>query len=208
MKLYDTKGAPNPRRVIIYLAEKGLLGKMDLEIEQLSIMKGEHKTKEYRAVSPMAQVPCLVLDDGSSITETAAICRYLEALHPTPPLFGATPKEQAVIEMWIRRMDLSFMMPIAMHFRHTHPMMAQLETQIPEWGALNKERTLGMMKFLNRSLEGKDFIAGEYSFADILGLTNLDFAVGTKISIPEEFSNLRAYHERLLARPSAGAVAA
>lgn len=207
MKLYDTKGAPNPRRVIVYLAEKGLLDKGDLEIEQVAIMKGEHKTKEYRAVSPMAQVPCLVLDDGTGITESAAICRYFEGLHPEPPLFGKTPKEQALIEMWIRRMDLSFLVPIAMHFRHTHPMMAQLETQIQEWGALNKERVLGMMKFLNRSLEGKEFIAGAYSFADILGLTNLDFAAGTKIAIPEELSNLRSYHERLLARPSATAAA-
>ncbi len=207
MKLYNTAGAPNPRRVLIYLTEKGLLGKLDLDIEEIAIMKGEHKTDEYRALSPLAQVPCLVLDDGTSLSESVAICRYFESEHPQPALFGNTSKEKALIEMWIRRMDLNFMIAIAMHFRHTHPAMAKLETQIPEWGALNKKRTLSLMKFLDRSLEGQDFLVGDYSFADVLALTNLDFATATRVPVPEELKNLTAYHARLLARPSAKAAA-
>jgi glutathione S-transferase len=208
MKLYDTARAPNPRRVLIYLAEKGLLGKIDeLEIEQVSIMEGEHKTPEYRKVSPLSQVPCLVLDDGTGITESVAICRYFEELYPNPPLFGTDAKSRTLIEMWIRRLDLSFLIPVAMHFRHTHPMMATLENQIKEWGELNKARVEKVMGFLNKSLEGKDFIAGDYSIADVLALTTLDFATGTRIPIPAELKNLSAYHKRLLDRPSAQASA-
>ncbi len=201
MKLYNTKGAPNPRRVLIYLAEKGLTD--TIELEEISIMKGEHKQPAYREKSPLGQTPCLVLDDGTSMTESIAICRYLEALHHEPPLFGTKPKQIALIDMWSRRFELSLFIAVAMHFRHTHPAMAELEQQNKEWGLLNKERGIKMMKFVDRSLAGKEFIAGDYSFADIVGLTTLDFATATGIPIPDELENLSAYHQRLLARPSA-----
>ena len=205
MKLYNTKGATNPRRVLIYLAEKGLLGKIDgLEIEDIAILKGEHKTPEYRKISPLSQVPCLVFDDGSTLTESVAICRYFEALYPTPPLFGRDNKEAALVEMWVRRIDMLFLMPVAMHFRHLHPAMAQLEKQIEEWGKLNKARVESMMGFFDKHLADKEFLLGDYySFADIMALATLDFATATKIPIPEELTSLIAYHERLRARPSA-----
>lgn len=203
MKFYDTQGAPNPRRVRIYLAEKGL--ENEVEIEMVSIMKGEHKEPAYRKISPLSQVPALVFDDGTSITESVAICKYFETLHPTPSLFGVEAKQVALIEMWQRRFELMLFSGIAMHFRHTHPAMAALEKQNKEWGLLNKERVLKLMKFFNLALEGKKFIAGDYSFADITGIVCLDFATQTRISVPDEFTNLVGYHKRLSGRDSAKA---
>ena len=202
MKIYDDKLAPNPRRVRVFLAEKGI----DVPYEQVSIMKGQHKTPEFRKKSPLSQLPALELDDGTVITETVAICRYFEELHPEPPLMGTTPLEKAQIEMWQRRMELSVMMPVAMSFRHTFPGFAALENQIKEWGELNKERALGAFKWLDKQLAGKQFVAGDkYTIADITGLCTVDFAKFAGIEIPEDCQNLKAWYERVAARPSAKA---
>ena len=201
MKLYDTKLAPNPRRVRIFLAEKGI----DVPIEEISIMKGEHKTPDYRKLSPLAQVPTLVLDDGQTMTESITICRYFEALHPDPPLFGADPVAVAMIDMWQRRIELLWMMSVAMHFRHCHPAMAQLENQNKEWGEDNKTRVLKMMKFFDGQIADREFIAGDFSVADITALCTIDFGIMARITIPDEHKNLKAWHERLSARPSAQA---
>ncbi len=201
MKLYDSKLAPNPRRVRVFLAEKGI----DLPIEQVSIMEGEHKKPDYIKVSPLSQVPALELDDGRTITESMAICRYFEALHPDPPLFGRDPVEVATINMWQRRIELLWMGAVAMHFRHCHPAMAALENQNKAWGEDNKKRVLKMMKFFDQQMDGKEFIAGDFSVADISALCTIDFGFMARIEIPDDHKNLQAWHDRLSARPSAQA---
>ena len=206
MKLYDTHMAPNPRRVRIFLAEKNIpVGSDDIEIESLSIMKGEHKKDDYRQISPLSQVPALQLDDGEVLTESIAICRYFEELHPNPILFGSTALDKAVIEMWNRRCELLLFMPVAMHFRHCHPAMAQLEKQNQQWGELNKKRALKIMDFINSQMKDRDWLSKNFSIADITALVALDFASATQCEIPDELGNLKAYHQRLSARPSAKA---
>ena len=125
MKLYHSPQAPNPDRVVYFLRAKGKLDAVDLE--EVSIMKQEHKTPEYREVSPFSQVPALVLDDGTKITESRAICTYFEGIFPEPNLMGADPKEKALIEMWDRRVEIMFFVQFATWFRNAHPMMAPLE---------------------------------------------------------------------------------
>ncbi|MEG9861963.1 MAG: glutathione S-transferase [Parvularculales bacterium] len=200
MKLYDTTLAVNPRRVRVFLAEKGI----EVPMEQVDIMKGEHKTSEYRKISPLSQVPALILDDGQVLTESIAICRYFEGLQPEPNLMGKDALECAIIEMWQRRMELNFMIPVAMYYRHTHPAMAELETQIPEWGEINKERIIKMLSFIDRSIEGRDYIAGDrYTLADIVAMTTIDFARFTRTKIPEECNNLTQWYEKVSSRDSA-----
>ena len=202
MKLYDDKYAPNPRRVRIFLAEKGI----EIPVQEVSIMKGEHKTPEFRKISPMSQVPALELDDGTCLTETLAICRYFEATNPEVPLFGRTPVESALVEMWQRRAELNLMMPTAMFFRHTNEIMAQLEDQMPEWGVKNKPRIVGGMKFFDAHLKGHDFLVDDYySVADIVLLTTIDFANFAGVPIADELVNLKAWYDRVSARPSAQA---
>ncbi len=203
MKLYTTQGAPNPRLVNIYLAEKGI----SVPKEEVSIMKGEHKTSEYRKKSPLAQVPVLEMEDGTCMTESVAICRYFETLQPDPPLFGTDAKSIAEIEMWRRRLELLLFMPAAFSFRHMHPAMAGLESQIKEWGELSKDRTGKMIGWLNQQMEGRDFIASSgFSIADITGLVAMDFAIhAARVPLPENPPHLKRWHERLSARPSAKA---
>lgn len=202
MKLYDDQFAPNPRRVRIFLAEKGI----EVPVEQVAIMKGDHKTPEFRKISPMSQVPALELDDGTCLTETLAICRYFEETTPDAPLFGRTPVEIALVEMWQRRAELNLMMPTAMFFRHTNEIMAQLEDQMPEWGEKNKARIVGGMKFFDAHLQGHDFLVGDYySMADIVLLTTVDFAAFAGVPIADELENLKAWYSRVAARPSAKA---
>ncbi len=123
MKLYDTSYAPNPRRVRIYLAEKGI----EVPKVQVDLMKGEHRQEAYRKIAPNSRVPALQLDDGTVILESIAICRYFETLHPDPPLMGADAKDSAIVEMWQRRMEWELMLPMVLTFRNTHPAMAERE---------------------------------------------------------------------------------
>jgi glutathione S-transferase len=127
--------APNPRRVRIFLAEKGI----DLPETRIDMMKREHKSAEFRAKNPMGQIPTLELDDGTCISETVSICRYLEALHPDKPLFGTTALEQAQIDMWIRRVEFQLMTPVGMFWRHAHPLTAALLTQFKDFGESNRD---------------------------------------------------------------------
>ena len=196
MLFFDGGGAPNARRVRIYLSEKGI----DMPMKSIDIMKSEHKT------SPLSQVPVLELDDGSFITESIAICRYLEALHPEPNLMGLDPKEIAQIEMWQRRLELLLMMPIAAVFRHGHPAMAHLENQVTEWSEANKPRILNFYNWLDKQLEGKNFIClNRYTLADVTALTCFEFAKWPKINIPDNCHNLKTYYQMLSDRPSAKA---
>ena len=202
MIFYDGGGAPNARRVRIYLSEKGL----DVPMKTIDIMKSEHKTDEYKKISPLSQVPALELDDGTFITESIAICRYFEALNPDPNLMGTDPNEIAIIEMWQRRLELLLMMPIASVFRHGHPAMAHLENQVIEWSEANKPRILSFYNWLDKQLKGKDFIClNRYTLADVTALTCFEFAKWPKINIPEDCLNLKKYYQMLSDRPSAKA---
>jgi len=203
LKLYNSNFAPNPRRVRVFLAEKGL----SIPRVEVDLAKLEHKTAKFSAVNPFQIIPALELDHGAVIGESIAICRYFEELYPEPNLFGATPLERARVEMWQRRVEWHLLLPIAQVFRHTHPHMANLEEpQIAEWAAANRPRTLRNMTIFDGVLRDRPFVAGgRFTVADITGLVALDFARSARISIPPELANLHRWHEALRARPSAAA---
>jgi len=202
MKLYDGGRAPNPRRVRIFLAEKGL----SVPMEPVNLGALEHKTAAYTAINPLQRVPALVLDDGTVITESMAICRYFEGLRPEPPLFGRGGREEALVEMWNRRIELNLYEAVSAVFRHLHPAMREMENQIPEWGEANKPRAIALLALLDRELAGRLYVAGEhYSVADITGLVAVDFMKPAKLEVPEEFASLRRWHAQVTARPSAKA---
>ena len=201
MKLYDGGRAPNPRRTRIFLAEKGI----NVPTEQVDMMQMEHKTPEYTAINPLQRMPALVLDDGTILTESIAICRYFELLQPEPVLFGRTPKEIAIVEMWQRRVELHLLFPISQVFRSLHPAMAQMEIpQVPAWGEANKPRVQEFLALLDKELAGRRYVAGEnFSVADITGLVAVDFMKPAKLSVPDQLANVRRWHAELSARPSA-----
>ena len=203
MKLYNSNLAPNPRRVRIFLAEKGV----SIERVEVDLGKLEHKTPQFSRLNPFQTIPILELDDGTRIAESIAICRYIEALWPEPNLFGVTPLEQAMIEMWQRQLELRLLLPIAQVLRHTHPRMAEMETpQVPEWAAVNRPRALHAMAIVDEALRERTFIAGDrFTVADVTGLVALDFAKPARIAIPPELVHLNRWHATLKARPSAAA---
>ncbi|HVP99540.1 MAG TPA: glutathione S-transferase [Roseiarcus sp.] len=203
MKLYNSNVAPNPRRVRIFLAEKGV----SIPQVQVDLGKLEHKTPEFAAVSPFQVIPALELDDGTVIGETIAICRYIEELHPEPNLFGTTPLERATIEMWQRRLEWHLFLPVAQVFRHTHPHMAKMEQpQVADWAAANRPRVLRNMAIFDGVLRDRPYIAGErFTVADITGLVALDFTKPARIAVPPELENLTRWRAALAARPSAAA---
>jgi glutathione S-transferase len=203
MKLYGAPNpAPNPRRVRIFLAEKGI----ELPETPVDMRKREHKAPEFREKNPAGQIPVLELDDGRTLSETVSICRYFEALHPTPPLFGQDAFEQAEIDMWIRRVEFVLMTPTGMFWRHAHPYTASLLTQFKDFGESNREAVAGAMTWFDRQLKDRDYIAGaHYSMADICALTTIDFADFIGLPMPESATHLRAWHARVIARPSASA---
>ena len=194
--------APNPRRVRMFLAEKGI----DLPETRIDMMKREHKSPEFRAKNSMGQIPTLELDDGTCISETVAICRYFEELHPTPPLFGATAVEKALVDQWVRRVEFAVMMPVGNFWRHAHPRTAALLTQFKDFGESNKATYQGAQKYINRELEGREFLTGDgLTMADICLLSSVDFADWIGLPVEEEFGNLVAWRARMKARPSADA---
>jgi glutathione S-transferase len=203
MKLYDGARAPNPRRVRIFLAEKGIT----VPREQVDLGAMQHKSAAYTAINRLQRVPALELDDGTVLTESIAICRYFEALQPDPPLFGRTGVEAAVIEMWNRRVELHLYLPVSHVFRHLHPAMKELEApQVAAWGEANKPRVLEFLALLNDQLAHHAFIAGgAYSVADISGLVAVDFMKPAKLAVPDEFMHVRRWHGQVSARPSAAA---
>ncbi|MEM9668765.1 MAG: glutathione S-transferase [Pseudomonadota bacterium] len=176
MKLYQTPKAPNPDRVVFFLRAKGRLD--DVDLEEISIMEQAHKTDAYRKISPMSQVPALVLDDGRTLTESRAICTYFEALWPEPNLLGTDPFEKGEIEMWERRIELMWMLPFAMWFRNAHPMMAPLEKpQLPEMAEKSERGARAFVKRLAAHLEKNDFVAaGRFTNADIMAFVTCGFS--------------------------------
>lgn len=200
--LYDQPRAPNPRRVNIFVAEKGI----EIPRQTIDIMKGEHKQEPFLGRVGRAQLPALELEDGTVLIETQAICRYLEALHPEPNLMGTDPLETAVIEMWQRRVEFGLYACVAFAFRHTNPHMAALEEQCSDWGAVNAGRIDERMAELDRRLEGREFLAADrFTIADITALVAVDFLRVLKRRVPEEMPHMAAWHGRVGARPSAGA---
>jgi glutathione S-transferase len=203
LKLYNSNVAPNPRRVRIFLNEKGV----SIPLIEVDLGKLEHKRPEFSARNPFETIPTLELDDGTMIDESIAICRLIEELHPEPNLFGATALERALVEMWQRRLEWRLFLPIAQAFRHSHPRMAEMENpQVPDWGAANRPKALRAMGILDATLRERRFIAGDrFTVADITGLVALDFAKPARIAIPPELTHLNRWHETLAARPSATA---
>lgn len=202
--LYDAPSpAPNPRRVRIYLAEKGL----SVPVQSLSIVAGEHKGDEFVAKYPPGQLPVLALDDGRMIGESVAICRYFEALHPEPPLFGTDPVSIAEIDMWMRRVEFTLMMPVGNIWAHTHPFTARVvKPQYKDFGESNRPRVDGALRRFDKVFEGSEYLAGAaYSVADILLLTTIDFATFIGAGMADDTPELAAWHARVSARPSASA---
>lgn len=204
MKLYTSHRAPNPRRVRWVMAEKGI---EDVELVELDIMVGEHKTPEYRARVGVPHVPSLTLDDGTTISESIAIGRYLEALYPEPNLFGQDAREQAIVEMWMRRGEFYLANPIMLSVRHSHPALAALEaTQLPQVADYNKVSAERFMKTLDRHLADREFMAlDRFTIADIVAVVGLDFARLVKYRPPDEFIHLARWLEACRARPAAKA---
>jgi glutathione S-transferase len=203
MKLYDGGRAPNPRRVRVFLAEKGI----SVPIEEIDLSSMQHKSAAYTAINPLQRLPALMLDDGTVITESIAICRYFEVLHPAPALFGTGALEQAMVEMWNRRVEQNLLFPVTQAFRHLHPAMKAMEVpQIAQWGETNKTRVLDFLPILDRQLAARRFVAGEtYSVADITTQVAVDFMKPARLALPLEHGNIRRWHAEVAARPSAKA---
>jgi len=203
VKLYDTPLAPNPRRVRWFLAEKGVT---DLPIVTLNLIKGDHKTAEYLEKAGLPHAPMLELDDGTHITESIAICRYLESRYPEPNLFGRTPEETAVIEMWQRRAEFLVATPFMLWVRHTAPALAALEAQSPEIAERQQTQAMKGLELLDRRLADRDWIAADrLTIADIAAFIGLDFARLIRFRPPAELPNLNRWAEAMRARPAAQA---
>lgn len=204
MKLYTSHRAPNPRRVRWVMAEKGI---EDVELVEIDILTGEHKTPDYRSRVGVPHVPALELDDGTTISESIAIGRYLEALYPEPNLFGIDAREQAIIEMWTRRCEFYLANPIMLSVRHSHPALAALEAvQMPQLADYNRAAAEKFMKTLDRRLTEHEFLAEDrFTIADIVAVVGLDFARLIKYRPPEELTHLARWLEACRARPAAKA---
>jgi glutathione S-transferase len=203
MKLYDSFRAPNPRRVRWFLAEKGV---NDIEIVNVDLFKGEHKTPDYLAKAGTPMAPALELDDGTVITESVAICRYLESLYPEPNLFGRDPKETAVIEMWTRRAEMLLANPLMQAVRHGHPALAALETQVPEVAENNRQTAMNALSLFDSQLAKHPFIAGErITMADIVAAAGLDFARLVRFAPPESLTHFSRWRTEMMARDAAKA---
>ncbi|MEP6966539.1 MAG: glutathione S-transferase [Pseudomonadota bacterium] len=203
MKLYDSRRAPNPRRVRWLMAEKGI---EDIEVEDVDLFAGHHRAPEYLARAGIANVPALTLGDGTTVTESLAICRYLEALYPTPNLFGADARETAVIEMWTRRAEMMAATPLMMAVRHGHPALAALETQIPEVAATNRRSAERSLAFFDRRLGASEWLgADRVTIADGVLFIGMDFARMVRFAVPEDLTNLTRWLAAMRARPSATA---
>ncbi len=186
--------APNPRRVRLFLKAKGLT----IEEKMVSLMAREHKSDAVVALNPRGQVPFLELDDGRVIAETISICRYLDDLHPTPPLIGSDPFERAETDMWIRRVETGLGTPVGLFWQHGHPFTAKIVQQIPAMGEAARAQALVMMGWFDGQLAGRQFLAGDrFTLADITLLTIVDFAGWIGLAMPEDAAALTAWHARV-----------
>jgi glutathione S-transferase len=201
MKLYDSPRAPNPRRVRWFMAEKGI---DDIEIVTLNLLEGAHKQPDYLQKAGLPMLPALELDDGTTITESIAVCRYLESRYPEPNLFGRDPREVAVVEMWLRRAEMLTATPLMLSVRHTHPALAVLEQQNPAVAEYNAGIALKGLEVLDRQLAGRDWIvADRLTIADIVAFVGVDFARLIKWKPPEALTNVSRWAEAMRNRPAA-----
>ena len=200
MKLYDGGRAPNPRRVTLYLAEKGIA----VEMVPVDMGQKEHKSDLLSTKNPLQRLPILELDDGTILTETIAICRYFEELYPQPPLFGTAALERAQVETWQRRVELNFFLPVAFAFRHTHPAMKDWEVpQMPEWGEINRPKAQEFLVLLNDALADRPYIAGaHFSVADITAYITVGFMKPAKIAMPEGLTHVQRWYASVSERPA------
>jgi glutathione S-transferase len=203
MKLYDMGRAPNPRRVRIFLAEKGI----EVPRQEVDLGALEQRSDEFTEINPMQRIPVLVLDDGTVISESVAISLYFEKLHPEPNLFGRGALESAQVEMWNRRLELHFYGPVSQSFRHTSPGMAKREkVQVPDWGAVCRDQAVDFVNFLEAELGKREYVAGDrFTIADITALCTVDFMRVIKLSLTPEMKNLTRWHASVSSRPSAKA---
>jgi glutathione S-transferase len=203
MKLHQSKRAPNPRRVRWFMAEKGI---EDIEIVEIDIFGGDHRTPAYLAMAGLPHVPALELDDGTGITESIAICRYLEHLHPEPNMFGKTPLENAVIEMWTRRAEMLVATPLMLSVRHSHPALAALEKQVLKIAEAQREAAERGMTVLDARLGESAFIAADrITMADIVAFVGIDFARMVKFRPTADLTHVARWMEAMSARPAASA---
>jgi glutathione S-transferase len=209
MKLYDYKEAPNPRRVRIFLAEKGIT----LPTVAVDLRAGEQFTAAFRRVNPECTVPVLEFDDGRRLTEVIAICLYLELAHPVPALMGVGEQERAIIADWHHRIERQGFWAVGDAFRNSVPGLKGRALpgpddyeQIPALAERGRARVRRFFEMLDRELTGRAFVAGErYTIADILALVTVNFAARIGLQVPEQCSDLRRWHQAVSARPSAAA---
>jgi glutathione S-transferase len=203
MKLYDGGRAPSPRRVRIFLAEKGI----EVPLIPIDMAAMGHKSRAVTERNPLQRLPVLELDDGTVLTETVAICRYFEELHPEPALFGRGALGKARVEMWQRRLELNLYQPVGHAFRHTHPAMKEWEVpQIADWGEANRPKAMEFLHILDEHFASNAFATGdEFTIADITGLVAMDFMKPAKITVPPELTNVLRWYADLKSRPSAAA---
>jgi glutathione S-transferase len=202
VKLYDSKMAPNPRRVRIFLAEKGI----EVPTVQVDIGTAENRKSPYIDKNPMGGIPMLELDDGTCIAESVAICRYFEEQQPEPSLMGVDGRDRALVEMWNRRMEFEVFLPIAQVFRNSHDFFKGRIPQVPEYGEVCKQTAMKRLEWLDAELADREFVAGDrYTIADITAQCGIDFGRVSGIRPGPEQKNLTRWHEAVSARPSAGA---
>jgi glutathione S-transferase len=209
MKFYDCKTAPSPRRVRIFLAEKGI----DIETVQIDLGKGEQFSNEFRALNPDCTVPVLQLDDGSGISEVTAICQYVEELHPEPALFGSSPEDRARVSMWNAKVEQLGLWAMMDAFRNSAKGLVdralpgpESYVQIPELAERGRKRLLQFFERLDHQLADNTFVAGDdYSIADISAMVLVDFAGWIKIAIPDDMEHVARWYSEVSKRPSAAA---
>ncbi len=209
MKFYDSKTAPSPRRVRIFLAEKGL----ELDTVEVDLAAGEQFSDAYRKVNPDCVVPALELDDGTCLSEVTAICQYLDELHPQPALLGATPEERARVSMWQTKVEMQGLLAVmdalrnfARSFKGRAVPGLPSHEQIPELAERGRRRALEFFVRLDEQLAANPYLAGDnFSVADIAAMVFVDFAKWVKVEIPKDCANVRRWYAEVAARPSAAA---
>lgn len=202
MKLYDLPASPNARRVRIFVAEKGL----DIPKMEVDLSTGYNKTPEYLEKNILGLMPVLELDDGTTISESHAICRYLEEIHPEPPLMGGDARERAHVEMWNRRMEHYLLLPLVSAFVHSHPMWKGIREQVPEYAKVCQNQARAALKWLETSLDGRDYIAlDDYSVADITAQCAVLMGKAVEVRPDENHPNINNWWARVSGRPSARA---
>lgn len=209
MKLYDCTSAPSPRRVRIFLSEKGL----SIPVVQVDLAQGEHLAEPFRRINPQCEVPVLELDDGTVITETVAICRYIEEIYPEPPLLGTSAREKAIIAMWDHKAEVEGLFAIAEAFRNRAKGFkgrsltgTESYAQIPDLAERGRRRAHNFFITINRRLGESPYLGGErFSVADITAFIAVDFAGWIKLPIPEDHVHLKRWQDEVAARPSARA---